>query len=134
MSNPTPCNHSMSDSCVRPGRIVVVGPCAAGKTTLVNALSAFGYDAHPCAQEHSEIATLWRHSQPEVLIALKVDLGAVRSRRGSHWPAWLYDTQVRRLTNAYSSADLVIDASRQDASAVLDAVVAYLANRAPDRA
>ena len=28
------------------GKIVVVGPCAAGKSTLVAALRALGYDAH----------------------------------------------------------------------------------------
>ena len=51
-------------------KIVVVGPCAAGKSTLVAALRALGYDAHVSGQEHSEIATLWQHSQPDVLIAL----------------------------------------------------------------
>jgi ABC-type molybdenum transport system ATPase subunit/photorepair protein PhrA len=114
---------------VHADRIVVVGPCAAGKTTLANALRALGYNAHPCAQEHSVIATLWRHSQPDVLIALKADIGAVRSRRGMHWPAWLHETQLQRLANAYTAADLVIDTSTQDSKAVLEGVIAYLENR-----
>src|SRR5688500_18415442 len=83
-----------------PGKIVVVGPCAAGKSTLVSALRALGYDAHVSGQEHSEIATLWQHSQPDVLIALAVDISAVRDRRGGPWPEWLHDLQVRRLAAA----------------------------------
>jgi hypothetical protein len=114
---------------VHADRIVVVGPCAAGKTTLANALRALGYDAHPCAQEHSVIATLWRHSQPDVLIALKADIGAVRSRRGMHWPAWLHEAQLQRLANAYAAADLVIDTSTQGSKSVLEGVIAYLENR-----
>src|SRR5215211_8573131 len=61
-------------------KIVVVGPCASGKSTLVSALQALGYDAHVSGQEHSEITTLWQHSQPDVLIALAVDISAVRAR------------------------------------------------------
>ena len=75
------------------------------------------------------IATLWRHSQPDVLIALKADIGAVRSRRGMHWPAWLHETQLQRLANAYGAADLVIDTSTLDSRAVLEGVIAYLENR-----
>ena len=67
-------------------KIVVVGACAAGKSTLVSALRGLGYDAHVSGQEHSEIATLWQHSQPDVLIALDVDITAVRDRRGGSWP------------------------------------------------
>lgn len=134
MSDLAPYQHSPPLSSVRSGRIVVVGPCASGKTTLVNALCALGYDARACAQEHSVIAALWRHSQPEVLIALRADIDAVRRRRGKHWPAWLHEVQMRRLANAYASADLVIDASTQGAKAVLNAVVGFLENRDLDRA
>lgn len=112
------------------GRIVVVGPCASGKTTLVNKLSELGYDAHACAQEHSEIATLWRHTPPDLLIALQATVGAVRARRGEQWPEWLHNTQLRRLRNAYASADLTIDTSSRDSASVLTAVVTFLENRA----
>jgi dephospho-CoA kinase len=36
-------------------RIGVVGPCAAGKTTLVAALKNRGYEVHHIAQEHSYV-------------------------------------------------------------------------------
>jgi chloramphenicol 3-O-phosphotransferase len=107
-------------------KIVVVGPCAAGKSTLVTALRAIGYDAHVSGQEHSEIATLWQHSQPDVLIALDVDITAVRDRRGDSWPEWLHDLQVRRLAAASHAADLAVDTTILSAQDVVARVVAYL--------
>ena len=107
-------------------KIVVVGPCAAGKSTLVSALRELGYDAHVSGQEHSEIAMLWQHSQPDVLIALAVDIGAVRDRRGGSWPEWLHDLQVRRLAAASRAANLAIDTTALGPQTVVDRVVAYL--------
>ena len=107
-------------------KIVVVGPCAAGKSTLVTALRELGYDAHASGQEHSEIATLWQHSQPDVLITLAVDIGAVRDRRGGSWPEWIHDLQVRRLAAASRAADLTIDTTALSPQTVLDRVVTYL--------
>jgi ATPase subunit of ABC transporter with duplicated ATPase domains len=107
-------------------KIVVVGPCAAGKSTLVTALRQLGYDAHVSGQEHSEIAMLWQHSQPDVLIALAVDISAVRDRRGEAWPEWLHDIQVRRLAAAARAANLAIDTTELSPQNVVDRVVAYL--------
>ena len=110
-------------------KIVVVGPCAAGKSTLVTALRELGYDAHASGQEHSEIAMLWQHSHPDVLIALEVDISAVRDRRGGSWPEWLHDRQVRRLAAASRAADLAIDTTGISPQTVVDRVVAYLQRR-----
>src|SRR3954452_14191038 len=107
-------------------KIVVVGPCAAGKSTLVSTLRELGYDAHVSGQEHSEIAMLWQHSQPDVLIALAVDIRAVRDRRGGSWPEWLHDLQVRRLATASRAANLSIDTTALSPQAVVNRVVAYL--------
>jgi chloramphenicol 3-O-phosphotransferase len=107
-------------------KVVVVGPCAAGKSTLVTALRALGYDAHVSGQEHSEIATLWQHSEPDVLIALHVDISAVRARRDDGWPEWLHDLQVQRLAAASRAANLAIDTSVLSPQSVVDRVVAYL--------
>jgi GTPase SAR1 family protein len=107
-------------------KVVVVGPCAAGKSTLVTALRALGYDAHVSGQEHSGIATLWQHSEPDVLIALDVDIAAVRDRRGGSWPEWLHDLQVRRLAAASQAAHLNIDTTMLSTQAVIARVVAYL--------
>jgi chloramphenicol 3-O-phosphotransferase len=117
--------HTYSD----PRRIVVVGPCAAGKSTLVSALQSLGYDARASGQEHSEIPTLWQHAQPDVLIVLDVDIGAVRERRGGPWPEWLHDLQVKRLAAASAAADLAIDTTAHSAQTVIERVVAYLESR-----
>ena len=108
---------------------MVVGPCAAGKSTLVTALRELGYDAHASGQEHSEIAMLWQHSHPDVLIALEVDIAAVRDRRGGSWPEWLHDRQVRRLAAASRAADLAIDTTAISPQTLVDRVVAYLQRR-----
>jgi hypothetical protein len=110
-------------------KIVVVGPCAAGKSTLVTALRELGYDAHASGQEHSEIAMLWQHSHPDVLIALEVDISAVRDRSSGSWPEWLHDLQVRRLAAASRAADLAIDTTGISPQTVVDRVVAYLQRR-----
>lgn len=107
-------------------RIVIVGPCASGKSTLATALRAFGFDARVSAQEHSEIATLWQHSRPDILIALDADIAAIRRRRDARWPTWLFLAQRRRLAAAFAAADLAIDTSRLDASRTFDAVVTFL--------
>ena len=110
----------------KPPRLVVIGPCASGKTTLVGGLRRLGYDAAVCGQEHSEIPTLWRHTAPDVVIALEIDLATLRRRRGSEWPEWLYQVQQRRLRQAVSSASIRVDAGRLDEAGVLREVTERL--------
>ncbi len=91
-------------------RIVVVGTCASGKSTLVAALRETGIDAYACAQEHSEIPDLWDHQDPDFVVYLDVDLDTVRRRRRSpNWPDRIYAAQVSRLRRAREVADIVID-------------------------
>jgi len=107
--------------------VVVVGPCASGKSTLVAGLRRLGYDALVCGQEHSEIPTLWRHANPDLVVALDVDLPTLRRRRDVAWPEWLYRVQRRRLEQAIAAATVRVDTSRLDAEAVLRQVAAGLA-------
>ncbi len=106
----------------RDWKIVVVGPCASGKTTLVRGLRRLGYDASVCGQEHSEIASLWRHTEPDVVIALDVDLETIRHRRGADWPEDIYRLQLRRLAAARAAAALILDTSILSPDATLQAV------------
>jgi deoxyadenosine/deoxycytidine kinase len=99
-------------------RVVIVGPCASGKSTLAERLRADGYDAYVCAQEHSEISNLWQHLEPEAVIALDVDLDTVRRRRGAEWPETIFREQIRRLAAARSAANVTIDAAALDRDAV----------------
>ncbi len=106
----------------RDWKIVVVGPCASGKTTLVRGLRRLGYDASVCGQEHSEIPSLWRHTEPDVVIALEVDLATIRHRRGADWPENIYRLQQRRLADARAAAALILDTSLLNPDATLEAV------------
>ncbi len=117
---------SSSSKQPRPLRVVVVGPCASGKTTLVERLRSHGYDAYVCAQEHSEISTLWRHLEPDAVIALDVDLGTIRRRRGAEWPETIYREQLRRLAAARSAANVTIDAATLDRDAVVNVALRAL--------
>jgi chloramphenicol 3-O-phosphotransferase len=107
-------------------RIVVVGTCASGKTSLVAALRAHGYDASASAQEHSAVPRLWQRSDPDVLIALVANIEAVRKRRDTSWPGWLHDVQEERLADAQDAADLVIDTSDLGAGEVAERAIQFL--------
>lgn len=90
--------------------VAVVGPCASGKSTIVEGLRERGIDAFSVAQEHSIIGDLWRHREPDVLVYLDVSLDSIRARRDNpEWPEWIYDLQVKRLARARSNASFIID-------------------------
>ena len=109
--------------------VVIVGPCASGKSTLAAALRERGIDVRIVAQEHSIVADLWRRQQPDVLIGLDVDLPTLRERRTPTWPASVYASQRERLAPAFSAADLVVDTTPLDASEVIAVVLAWLRGR-----
>lgn len=92
--------------------IIVVGPCASGKTTLARELAKSGIPVRICGQEHSSIRELWRTMNPDVLVALAIDLATLRARRHDRWPEHLFSVQQQRLASAFATADLVIDTSR----------------------
>lgn len=117
-------------------RVALVGPCAAGKSTLKEALVAEGYEVRHVAQEHSHVPTMWqRVSRPDVLIFLDVDYDAVRKRRP-------YDTggpervaeQQRRLAHARAHADLYLDTSTMSPEAVQARALAFLRSLPVDTA
>ena len=120
-----------TDSRRRSPRIVLVGPCASGKSTLAARLQAHGLDAHVCGQEHSAIRNLWQRTAPDVLVALDIDLPTLRSRRSPAWPESLYRTQRERLAPAFAAADMVIDTASNDADAVAHSVLGWLARHRP---
>lgn len=91
---------------VGPPRVAVIGPCGAGKSTLVNALRDAGVDAHVTAQEHSMIPDLWSRKHPDLLLYLDVDFETVRARRGGSWLPAIHAAQIERLASARKQADL----------------------------
>jgi deoxyadenosine/deoxycytidine kinase len=90
--------------------IAVVGVCASGKSTLVEALHARGYQVREVSQEHSYVSDMWqRITNPDILIYLDAGLEAIRQRRtDDQWPQWIRDLQVARLRHARRCCDLYV--------------------------
>lgn len=107
-------------------RIVVVGPCASGKTTLVGRLQALGLDAHNVAQEHSGIRTFWRKKQPDVLVMLEASLAVIRRRRTVPWGEERLAVQRERLEDARTHADLFIQTDELSREEVVERVRQYI--------
>ena len=114
-----------------PVRVAVVGPCASGKSTLVAALKAAGYDARHPAQEHSYVKDMWqRLVDPDVLIYLDINYQALLGRRPNFGEPEYLEREKERLAHARAHADLVVDTSEREPESVKSQVLSYLDNLA----
>jgi broad-specificity NMP kinase len=121
------CNASATGVAGVGVRIAIVGGCASGKTSLSNSLRALGFDAWPVAQEHSVIADLWRHLDPDRLVVLEATLESVRRRRNDRaWPRWIWELQQQRIAHARVHADLVIQTDELSPEQVIQRVIALI--------
>lgn len=110
--------------------IGVVGPCAAGKTTLINGLRALGYRAKHIAQEHSYVPTMWQKlTNPDILIYLNVSYPQSILRRQLNWTMDEYETQLQRLRHARQHADLEIETDNLTPEQVLAIALDYIKSR-----
>jgi deoxyadenosine/deoxycytidine kinase len=101
--------------------IAVVGPCAAGKTTLVEGLVKHGYRARQIAQEHSYVPSMWQVlTQPDVLIYVDASFESCTERKQLNWDRADYDRQVERLAHARQYCDIYLDTEGIDAQAALE--------------
>ncbi|MBC8448497.1 MAG: hypothetical protein H8D78_12185 [Chloroflexi bacterium] len=109
-------------------RIAVVGPCGSGKTMLVAALCALGYEARECVQEHSYVPAMWqRISRPDVLIYLDLSLPVLRQRKPrSDWTPAILDEQHRRLAHARAQCALYVQTEDLTLQGVLERVMDFL--------
>jgi chloramphenicol 3-O-phosphotransferase len=107
--------------------IAVVGPCASGKSLLVQALQERGYNAHEVLQEHSYVGAMWqRITQPDVLVYLDVSEETARQRRRTSAPAGWWSTLGQRLSHAREHADLYLQTDEMSPQEILDATLALL--------
>ena len=112
--------------------IVVVGPCAAGKTTLVNGLIACGFaGARLVVQEHSGVHDLWaRRGPPDALIYLDVQVATMNRRQGrSDWTTEARADLITRLEHARRECDLYLPTDDLTIPQVLETVVQFLEQR-----
>jgi hypothetical protein len=112
-------------------RIVIVGPCASGTSTLAAGLRAAGYEAHPCAQEHSYVADMWRMSGPDLLIYLDATMDTIRRRRDVSWGDSYLAAENQRLAHARLHCDLYIATDDLSIEAVRQRALDYLAQWSP---
>lgn len=104
--------------------IAVVGPCAAGKSTLITGLKAHGLTAKHVAQEHSFVPDMWRiMTDPDYLVYLDVSYQESNRRVGSTLKASIFQKQLERLKHARKNADIIINTDSLDPDQVLRRVL-----------
>lgn len=107
--------------------IGVVGPCAAGKSTLVSQLQARGILAKNIAQEHSYVPKMWQIlTKPDILIYLDVSFHKATQRRRLNWTNEEFERQLIRLEHARNHADLIISTDDLNENEVLDRVLEFI--------
>jgi hypothetical protein len=109
-------------------RIVVVGPCASGKSTLVGSIRPKGYTIRNCAQEHSHVPQLWlKYCRADTLIYLDAGLETIGRRQGrSDWTQARLDEQHRRLADARRHCDFYLYTDELSREQVADRVETFL--------
>ena len=108
-------------------RIAVVGPCAAGKSTVAEGLRAAGYEVHQPAQEHSYVPEMWqRLTKPDLLIYLDVGYNQARERRPHNIDRQQLDIQNQRLAHARQHCDFYLDTSDLTPTLVLERVLSFI--------
>jgi deoxyadenosine/deoxycytidine kinase len=107
--------------------IGVVGPCAAGKTTLIQGLRALGYQAKHIAQEHSYAPRMWqRLTNPDILVYLDVSYPLTIQRRNLDWTVNEYTEEIYRLRHARKNAHLYVNTDALSPEQVLARVLVFL--------
>jgi deoxyadenosine/deoxycytidine kinase len=107
--------------------IGVVGPCGAGKSSLVAGLKARGYLVRHIAQEHSYVPDMWKRlSNPDILIYLDVSYENTILRRKLDWTLAEYTEQLHRLHHARQYADFYLDTNSLTHEEVLLSVISFI--------
>lgn len=113
--------------------IGIVGPCAAGKSTLIAELKKSGYNARQIAQEHSYVPYMWKRlSNPDILIFLEVSYPNTIIRRKLNWTKKEYLEQLKRLVHAHQHANIIIDTNNLTSKQVFEAVIKLLNTNAEE--
>lgn len=108
-------------------QIGIVGPCGAGKSTLVRALRARGIAAREIAQEHSGVPAMWqRITRPDRLVYLDVSRETAERRLERELPLDWWEEIIARLAHARAHADLIVETDNRTPEEVLEQVLAFL--------
>jgi GTPase SAR1 family protein len=108
-------------------RIGIVGPCACGKTTLIQGLAQHGYQAKHIVQEHSYVPGMWQLiSKPDLLIFLDVTYEESMRRRVMDWTPDEYAEEQLRLRHARENADFYVQTDGLTPQEILNQVLYFL--------
>ena len=107
--------------------IGIVGPCGAGKSTLVAGLEKHGYACRHIAQEHSYVQTMWQIiTKPDVLIYLDTSFAVSTTRAKLNWLEKDHAEQLKRLAHAREHANLLIETDELTPDDVLQRALIFL--------
>jgi len=105
----------------------VVGPCGAGKSSLVAGLKPYGFQVRHIAQEHSYVPDMWKRlTNPDLLIYLEVSYENTVLRRHLDWTRDEYNQQLHRLRHARQYADYIVDTNQSTLEQVIELVLAFI--------
>ena len=110
-------------------RVLIVGVCSSGKSTLEAGLTTLGYEARSCVQEHSYVPGMWQTTRPDVLVYLDAGLDTLRRRGEAELSEAALDEQRQFLAHARAHADLFIQTGHLSAEQVLRRVRRFLDKR-----
>lgn len=113
------------------GKLIgVVGPCSAGKSTLLARLAEIGIEARHIAQEHSYVPDMWRKIVgPDKLIYLDVSYQVSMQRRHLDMTENEFNALRDRLSHARAHADLYLLTDKLTSEEVLIQVLDYLSSQ-----
>ncbi len=107
-------------------QVGVVGPCGAGKSTLVAQLKD-RYNIRAISQEHSYVPDMWRRVRPtDVLIYLDANIETIAARRKISWGQKRLDELNHRLRHARAHADLYLPTDELSPDEVISEVSKFL--------
>lgn len=113
-----------------PAKVGIVGPCAAGKTSLAEVLSDHGLAAKQIVQEHSYAPQMWRIiGKPDFLIYLDASFESCSQRKSLNWSRAEYEQQLQRLADAREYCDLYLVTDELTEAEVAEQALAELEQR-----
>ena len=107
------------------GRIVIVGPCGSGKTTLFEGIQ--GYDVREFNQEHHFYIRSWKKTNPDILIYLDATSETCLERKDLDPRE--REGQTDRLSHARENCDLYISTDNLTIDEVLEHTLTFLSSR-----
>lgn len=117
-------NHSAGKKDIKIG---IVGPCSAGKSTLIKGLATYGFLARHIAQEHSYVPDMWKRLvDPDVLVYLDVSYQVSILRRPINLTQNDFDEQNQRLAQARKEANFYLHTDLLSIADVLESVLTFL--------